>query len=339
MMKTYTVAVAGAMGAVGTEMLKNLESRNFPVGRIKPLDVGDNVGKELLFRGEAVKVEQSCPEAFAGVDIALFAVGAGVSRTLAPAAVERGAVVIDNSSQWRMTEGVPLVVPEVNPQDLRTHKGIIAILFSATTTTVVSTLPLHDAVTVKRIIASTYQAVSGAGAPGLAELREQTGQILRGEPISPQVFPHQIAFNVIPHIDVFEDNGYTFEEMKMLNEGRKILGCPDLRVNCTCVRVPVFRSHSESITIETEKPITPDQARSILSGAPGVKVVDDPAKLEYPMPADTSNQDLVYVGRIRRDISTDANALTFWCCGDQVRKGAAVNAIQIAEKMIEMQLI
>ena len=339
MMKTYTVAVAGAMGAVGTEMLKNLESRNFPVGRIKSLDVGDNVGKELLFRGEAVKVEQSCPEAFAGVDIALFAVGANVSKFLAPAAVEKGAVVIDNSSQWRMTEGVPLVVPEVNPQDLRTHKGIIANPNCSTIIAMVPIKPLHDAVTVKRIIASTYQAVSGAGAPGLTELREQTGQILRGEPISPQVFPPQIAFNVIPHIDVFEDNGYTFEEMKMLNEGRKILGCPDLRVNCTCVRVPVFRSHSESITIETEKPITPDQARSILSGAPGVKVVDDPAKLEYPMPADTSNQDLVYVGRIRRDISTDANALTFWCCGDQVRKGAAVNAIQIAEKMIEMQLI
>lgn len=339
MMKTYTVAVAGAMGAVGTEMLKNLESRNFPVGRIKPLDVGDNVGREILFKGQPVKVQQSCEEAFAGVDIALFAVGANVSKFLAPAAVEKGAVVIDNSSQWRMTEGVPLVVPEVNPQDLKLHKGIIANPNCSTIIAMVPIKPLHDAAVVKRVIATTFQAVSGAGLPGLGELREQAGQILRGEPISPKVFPHQIAFNVIPHIDVFEDNGYTYEEMKMFNEGRKILGCPDLMVNCTCVRVPVFRSHSESITIETEKPITPDQARSILSGAPGVKVVDDPAKLEYPMPADTSNQDLVYVGRIRRDISTDANALTFWCCGDQVRKGAAVNAIQIAEKMIEMQLI
>lgn len=338
-MKKYTVAVVGAMGAVGTEMIKILGQRDFPIERLKPLDIPANVGKEIMFKGEAVKVEESCAGAFKDVDIALFAVGANVSEKLAPMAVEEGAIVIDNSSQWRMTEGVPLVIPEVNPEALRTHKGIIANPNCATIIALVPLKPLHDFAGIERIIASTYQAVSGAGIAGFAELREQVGQMLNNEPVDPKVFAYPIAFNLIPQIDVFEENDYTHEEMKMFNEGRKILGKPDLMVNCTCVRVPVFRSHSESITIETERPITPDQAREVLAKAPGVKLVDDPAKLQYPMPLDTSDQDLVYVGRIRDDISSTGNSLTLWCCGDQIRKGAALNAIQIAEKMIEMELL
>lgn len=338
-MKKYTVAVVGAMGAVGTEMIKILGQRDFPVERLKPLDVAANVGREVMFKGEMVKVEESCKGAFKDVDIALFAVGANVSEKLAPMAVEEGATVIDNSSCWRMTEGVPLVVPEVNPEDLKQHKGIIANPNCATIIGLVPIKPLHDFAGVKRIIASTYQAVSGAGIAGFAELREQVSQFLKDEPVNPRVFAYPIAFNLIPQIDVFEDNGYTHEEMKMFNEGRKILGKPDLMVNCTCVRVPVFRSHSESITIETERPITPEQARELLSNAPGIKLVDDPANLKYPMPLDTSDQDLIYVGRIRNDISSEGNSLTFWCCGDQIRKGAALNAIQIAEKMIEMKLL
>ncbi len=338
-MKQYLLAVAGALGAVGREMLRALEERNFPIRELRLLDVGENVGKEVLFRGKTVTVEESRPEAFEGVDIALFAVGDGVSRMLAPEAVKRGCLVIDNSSAWRMDEGTPLVVPEVNPEALRHHHGIIANPNCSTIIAMVPLKPLYDAVGIKRIIASTYQAVSGAGIAGIGELKEQTLQVLNQEAIAPQVFAHQIAFNLIPHIDFFEENAYTNEEMKMFREGRKILSDPELMVNCTCVRVPVFRSHSESITIETEKPITPDEARAILAKAPGVKVVDDPAEKLYPMPADTSDQDLIFVGRIREDISSDKPGLTFWCCGDQIRKGAAVNAVQIAEKMVEMELI
>ena len=338
-MKQYLLAVAGALGAVGREMMRALEERNFPIRKLRLLDVGENVGKEVLFRGETITVEESRPEAFDGVDIALFAVGDGVSKMLAPEAVKRGCLVIDNSSAWRMDEGTPLVVPEVNPEALRHHHGIIANPNCSTIIAMVPLKPLYDAVGIKRIIASTYQAVSGAGIAGIGELKEQTLQVLNQEAISPQVFAYQIAFNLIPHIDFFEENAYTHEEMKMFREGRKILSDPELMVNCTCVRVPVFRSHSESITIETEKPITPDEARAILAKAPGVKVVDDPAEKQYPMPADTSDQDLIYVGRIREDISSDKPGLTFWCCGDQIRKGAAVNAVQIAEKMVEMELI
>ncbi|HWP50849.1 MAG TPA: aspartate-semialdehyde dehydrogenase [Clostridia bacterium] len=338
-MKEYCVAVVGAMGAVGQEMLKTLERRNFPVKELKPLDVAENVGKEIIFRGQTVRVEESKESAFDGVDIALFAVADAVSKKLAPAAVKAGCIVIDNSSAWRLTEGVPLVVPEVNPEALRQHEGIIANPNCSTIIAMVPIKPLHDFAGVNRIIASTYQAVSGAGAAGLSELALQAQQVLGGEPISPKTFAHQIAFNLIPHIDYFEDNAYSHEEMKMVNEGRKILGCPDLMVNCTCVRVPVFRSHSESITIETERPITPDQARELLSKAPGVKVVDGPLHNSYPMPKDTSEQDLVYVGRIREDISSTGNGLTFWCCGDQIRKGAAVNAVQIAETMRSMEVI
>ena len=338
-MKSYSLAIAGALGAVGREMKRALEERDFPIRELRLLDVGENVGKEVPFRGEMLRVLESVPEAFEGVDIALFAVGDSVSRFLAPEAVKRGCLVIDNSAAWRMDEGTPLVVPEVNPEALRQHHGIIANPNCSTIIAMVPLKPLHDKVRIKRIIASTYQAVSGAGIAGIGELKDQTGEVLRDEPIHPAVFAHQIAFNLIPHIDYFEDNAYTHEEMKMFREGRKILSCPDLMVNCTCVRVPVFRSHSESITIETEKPITPDEARALLKNAPGVRLVDDPASATYPMPVDTSEQDLIYVGRIREDISSDGPGLTFWCCGDQIRKGAAVNAVQIAEKMAEMGLI
>ncbi len=338
-MKEYTVAVAGALGAVGSEMIKILEERNFPVKKLKPLGSSSNTGREVSFKGESIPVEPSGAGSFKDVDITLFAVGNSVSETLAPQAVKEGALVIDNSSCWRMTEGVPLVVPEVNPEMIRRHKGIIANPNCSTIIAVVPLKPLHDYAGLKRVVASTYQAVSGAGRDGITELHDQTLQILNNEPISPKVFAHQIAFNLIPHIDYFEENAYTHEEMKMLREGRKILDLPDLMVNCTCVRVPVFRSHSESITIETERPLSPEKARKLLAGAPGVKVVDDPAALSYPMPQDTSNQDLIFVGRIRDDISFTGNSLSFWCCGDQIRKGAALNAVQIAEKAIEMGVL
>lgn len=338
-MKKYCVAVVGAMGAVGQEMLKTLERRNFPVKELKLFDTTENAGKEIPFGGQSIRVAECTESAFNGVDIALFAVSDAVSKKLAPAAVNAGCIVIDNSSAWRLTEGVPLVVPEVNPEALRQHNGIIANPNCSTIIAMVPIKPLHDYAGVKRIIASTYQAVSGAGVAGLTELGLQARQVLDDKPIAPNAFAHQIAFNLIPHIDYFEDNAYSHEEMKMFREGRKILGCPDLMVNCTCARVPVFRSHSESITIETERPITPDQARELLTNAPGVKVVDDPVHNIYPMPKDTSEQDLVYVGRIRKDISNTGNGLTFWCCGDQIRKGAALNAVQIAETMQLMEVI
>ncbi len=338
-MKEYTVAIVGALGAVGSEMKKALEERSLPVKKLKLLDIQENVGKKIAFKGEELEVELSCGEAFEGVDIAFFAVSDKVSRILAPEAVKRGCLVIDNSSAWRMDENTPLVVPEVNPEALKDHHGIIANPNCSTIIAMVPLKPLHDFAGLKRVIASTYQAVSGAGIAGLEELRTQTAQVLAGEPIEPKAFAHQIAFNLIPHIDYFEDNAYSHEEMKMLREGRKILGLPDLKVACTCVRVPVFRSHSEAITIETERPITPEQAKEILAKAPGVKLVDDIAGNCYPMPIDTSDQDLIFTGRIREDISGSGNGLTFWCCGDQIRKGAAVNAVQIAEKMAEMGLI
>ena len=337
-MKEYRIAVVGAMGAVGREMLKTLAQRRFPASEVIALDIASNAGKTVPFGNGELTVRETKLEEFKGIDAALFAVGDAVSRELAPQVAAAGCVVIDNSSAWRMDPNVPLVVPECNPEDLRWNKGIIANPNCSTIIAMVPIKPLHDYAGVKRIIASTYQAVSGAGILGLSELSEQTQQVLDGQPIQPKVFQHQIAFNLIPHIDYFEDNGYTHEEMKMFREGRKILGVPDLMVNCTCVRVPVFRSHSESITIETERELTPEKARELLEGAPGVKLFDDPTKNEYPMPVDTSNGDLVWVGRIRKDISAP-NSLTFWCAGDQIRKGAALNAVQIAETMDKMGIL
>ena len=293
MKKEYIVAVAGAMGAVGQEMIKTLESSALPVKKLRPLDVGGNVGKSILFRGESAEVELSCADAFEGVDIAFFAVENEVSKRLAPEAVKHGTVVIDNSSAWRMDENTPLVIPEVNSEALREHHGIIATPNCATIIALVPLKPLDDYAGIKRIIASTYQAASGAGSAGMKEMHDQTKELLAGGTASPKAFVHQIAFNVIPHIDYFEENAYTHEEMKMLHESRKILHKPELMVNCTCVRVPVYRSHSESITIETECPITPEKARELLAAAPGVKLVDDPGHAVYPMPIDTTGQGLI----------------------------------------------
>jgi aspartate-semialdehyde dehydrogenase len=326
------------MGAVGSEMLKTLAQRKFPAAEVKALDIAANAGKKVPFGDGELTVRETAIDEFRGVDAALFAVGDAVSRELAPQVAAVGCKVIDNSSAWRMDPNVPLVVPECNPEDLRWNKGIIANPNCSTIIAMVPLKPLHDYAGLKRIVASTYQAVSGAGILGLSELSEQTRQVLDGQPIQPKVFQHQIAFNLIPHIDYFEDNGYTHEEMKMFREGRKILGIPNLMVNCTCVRVPVYRSHSESITIETERELTPEKARELLAAAPGVKLFDDPSKNEYPMPVDTSNGDLIWVGRIRKDISAP-NSLTFWCAGDQIRKGAALNAVQIAETMARMNIL
>ena len=318
--------------------MKILAQREFPACEVKALDVAANAGKKVLFGNGELTVRETAIDEFRGVDAALFAVGDAVSRELAPQVAAVGCKVIDNSSVWRMDPNVPLVVPECNPEDLRWNKGIIANPNCSTIIAMVPLKPLHDYAGLKRIIASTYQAVSGAGILGLSELSNQTRDVLDGKPAQPKVFQHQIAFNLIPHIDYFEDNGYTHEEMKMFREGRKILGIPNLMVNCTCVRVPVFRSHSEAITIETERELTPEKARELLANAPGVKLFDDPSKNEYPMPVDTSNGDLIWVGRIRTDISAP-NSLTFWCAGDQIRKGAALNAVQIAETMAKMDIL
>lgn len=330
-MSAYTIGVVGALGVVGGTMLEVLEQRKFPIRELIPLDARENEGKEISFMGEKLRVREAKKGAFAEMDAALFAVGAEASLALAPAAVSEGCVVVDNSSAFRMEKDVPLVVPEVNPGAVLRHKGIIANPNCSTVIALLPIKPLHDYAGVKRVIASTYQAVSGAGIAGLRELEAQTRDVLEGRAPEPKAFAHRIAFNLIPHIDFFEDNAYTHEEMKLVRESRKILDAPELMVNCTCVRVPVYCSHSESITIETERELTPEKARELLAKAPGVRVADDPARLLYPMPVDTSGQDLVFVGRIRRDISTDRPSLSFWCCGDQLRKGAATNAVQILE--------
>ena len=337
-MKKYKIAVVGAMGAVGTEMLNNLSQRNFPLEEVVALDIAANAGKKVKFGDQELTVRETKIEEFEGVNAALFAVGDAVSKEWAPRVAETGCIVIDNSSAWRMDPEVPLVIPECNPEDLRWHKGIIANPNCSTIIALMAIKPLHDYANVKRITATTFQAVSGAGINGLNELSAQVKDILDGREVEPKVFQHQIAFNIIPHIDYFEENDYTHEEMKMFREGRKILHAPDLMVNCTCARVPVFRSHSESITIETEKELTPEKARELLGVASGVKVYDDPSKNEYPMPVDTSGGDLVWVGRIRKDISAP-NSLAFWCAGDQIRKGAAQNAVQIAETLDKMGLL
>jgi len=325
-----TVAIVGATGAVGQEMLKVLEQRNFPVKELICLAAPEEAGTKLQFKGETLTVEATSAQAFKKADVALFAVASEISQKLAPLARENDCVVIDNSYAFRLVEGVPLVVPEVNPEDLNDHKGIIANPNCSTIIMVVAINPIHQAVGLKRVVVSTYQAVSGAGKAGLDELLEHTNNYLNGKESNPQVFQYPIAFNLIPQIDVFVDDDYTKEEMKMVWETRKIMHLPELKVAATTVRVPVFRSHSESINIETEKLITPSEARKILSQAPGVIVKDDPANKIYPMPLYCSDTDEVYVGRIRKDISTE-KGLAMWVVADQIRKGAATNAIQIAE--------
>ncbi|MDY5003895.1 MAG: aspartate-semialdehyde dehydrogenase [Atopobiaceae bacterium] len=332
------VAILGATGVVGTQMRQCLEERNFPVSELVPLASAKSAGKTLKFKGEEVEVKEAKPEAFDGVDIVLGAAGDGIAKALLPEAAARGAVCVDNSHAFRLDPDVPLVVPEINPEDIQNHpRSIIANPNCATIIGLVPTYPLHKAAGLKRMIVSTYQAASGAGMPGLTELTRELKVLAEGGEVGDtSPFAYQLAMNLIPQIGSFKDEGYTSEEWKMQNEGRKIMHLPEVRVNCTCVRVPIMRSHSESITLEFENPLSPDEAREILSTAPGVKVVDDPANLRYPMPLDTSDQDLVFVGRIRRDLSAadGVNGLTFFCCGDQIRKGAATNAVQIAEYLV-----
>lgn len=332
-----SIGILGATGVVGTEMCKVLEERNVPCTSLRLLADRADAGKKVVFRGKELVVEEACDNSFDGLDILLVAVSDTVSRRFSPVAAAKGAVVIDNSSAYRLDKDVPLVVPEVNPEDILQHKGIIANPNCSTIIALVAVQALHRVHPIKRMIVSTYQAVSGAGINGLRELEAQAADYALGRPISEsKVFQHQIAFNLIPHIDAFQDNGYTKEELKMLNEGRKIFHKPDLDITCTCVRVPVFRSHSESIYVEFFEKVSVQEARELIGAAAGTKLVDEPDKNAYPMPLDTSNQDLVYVGRIRNDLSEE-NALNLWCCGDQIRKGAATNAVQIAELVIKQK--
>ena len=331
MSKKLHVAVAGATGAVGTEMLRCLEQRDFPASEITLLASARSAGKLLPFKGGELEVKELTPDSFEGVDVALFSAGSGISKNFGPHAVAAGAVVIDNSSAFRMDENVPLVVPEVNPGDVENHEGIIANPNCTTIISLVGLNPLHQAFGgVKNIIASSYQAVSGSGAQGMQELEQQVAALVEGSPIEKNVYPHQIAFNVIPHVDVFQDNGYTKEEMKMHFEGRKILHSEQLTASVTCVRVPVYRSHAVAITAEFNNTCSVEEAREAIEAAPGVQLVDDRLAALYPTPLDSTNGDDCLVGRIREDLVFE-NGLTFWVVGDQVRKGAALNAVQIAE--------
>ena len=333
-MKQYTVAVLGATGAVGQEMIKILQERNFPVGKLKPLASARSAGKTLKFRGEDVVIEEARDEAFQGVDIVLGAAENDIAKKFAPAIVKAGAVFVDNSSAFRLDPNVPLIVPEINPEDVKNHHGIISNPNCSTIITVTAVNALNALSPIRTMTASTYQAVSGAGAGGPIELMNEVEALSKGETYAPKVFSHQIAFNLIPQIGGEQFEGYTSEEMKMQNEGRKIMHLPDLKVSCTCVRVPVVRSHSISVSLHFDRPISVREAREAISKAPGCRLVDDLAKKEYPMPLDTSDQDIVFVGRIRPDL-TDPNGLCLWCCGDQVRKGAATNAVQIAELLVK----
>jgi len=348
--KRVTVAVVGATGAVGTEILRVLQERNFPVGKLRLLASERSAGKRLAYNGSTHKVERLQARSFEGVDVALFSAGAGRSLEFGPEAVKRGAVVVDNSSAFRMTDGVPLVVPEINPHALKGHQGLIANPNCSTIILLVALKPLHDAARIKRIIVATYQSVSGAGAKAMYQLYAEGQRVLKQismspkgwsvdaklakpDPKAPRILPSQIAFNLIPQVDVFLDNRSTKEEMKMVQETRKILEAPDMAVSATCIRVPIFVAHSEAVWVETEQPLSVEQARRLLSKAPGVKLVDDPSKFAYPMPVDAAGQDDVLVGRIRKDESVK-HGLALWVSGDNLRKGAATNAIQIAELLL-----
>ena len=332
-MKTYTVAILGATGAVGQEMMKILEERDFPVGKLIPLASKRSAGKTVTFKGEEIVIQEANKNAFEGVDIVLGAAENAIAETFALDIIRAGAVFVDNSSAFRLDPDVPLVVPEVNPQDVKKHHGIISNPNCSTIITVTAVNALNAIAPIQTMTASTYQAVSGAGAGGPVELMEEVEALRNGESYEPKVFSHQIAYNLIPQIGGEQFYGYTSEEMKLMMEGRKIMHLPELRVSCTCVRVPVVRSHSISVSLHFEKPVSVEEARAAIAKAPGCKLVDDLKNKQYPMPLDTSGQDIVYVGRIRPDL-TDDNGLCLWCCGDQVRKGAATNAIQIAELVI-----
>ncbi len=333
-MKTYTVAVLGATGAVGQEMMKILAERDFPVGKLIPLASARSAGKTLKFRGEDVTIQEACETAFQGVDIVLGAAENDIAEKFAPAIVKAGAVFVDNSSAFRLDPRVPLVVPEVNPEDVKNHSGIISNPNCSTIITVTAVNALNQLSPIRAMTASTYQAVSGAGAGGPIELMGEIKALAHGESYEPRVFSHQIAYNLIPQIGGEQFEGYTSEEMKLQNEGRKIMHLPELKVSCTCIRVPVVRSHSISVSLHFEEKVTVEQVREVLATAPGVKLTDDLSKKLYPMPLDTTDQDLVFVGRIRPDL-TDDKGICLWCCGDQVRKGAATNAVQIAELLIK----
>lgn len=332
-MKKYNVAVVGATGAVGQELLKILKERQFPVGGLKLLATERSAGKKIEFNGVDYTVQATTADAFDGVDIALFA-GGSASKDFAREAAKRGAVVVDNSSAFRMEPDVPLVVPEVNPEDVKKHKGIIANPNCSTIIMVVALKPIYDAAGIKRVVVSTYQAVSGAGKEAIDELAAQVKSLSQGEDVTPQVFPYQIAYNLIPHIDVFSDFDYTKEEWKMVNETKKILHDDSINITATTVRVPIFRSHSESVNVETLNKISAQEVRGLLAKAPGVIVQDNPSEKLYPMPLFTSDKDEVFVGRIREDNSI-ANGINLWVVSDQLRKGAATNAVQIAELVAE----
>ncbi|MEW6052760.1 MAG: aspartate-semialdehyde dehydrogenase [Nitrospirota bacterium] len=331
----YIVAVVGATGAVGNEMIDTLQTRDFPVEKIRLFASERSEGRKLEYKGQDIPVEILKKESFKGVDIALFSAGAERSREWAPIAAESGCVVVDNSSQWRMDSAVPLVVPEVNPNDLKWHKGIIANPNCSTIQMVVVLKPIHDAARIKRVVVTTFQSVSGTGQKAIDELMQQTIDLMNFRGVTCTVYPHQIAFNVLPHIDKFLENGYTKEEMKMVNETKKILGDDSIRLTATTVRVPVFRGHSESLNIETERKLLPNEVRAILAEASGVIVYDAPEKNIYPIPIHVAGKDETYVGRIRVD-ETIENGINMWIVADNLRKGAALNAVQIAEKLTEM---
>jgi aspartate-semialdehyde dehydrogenase len=332
MSKNVHVAIVGATGAVGIELLKLLEKRKFPVGNLTLLASPRSAGKTLPFAGEEIPVQALGPDSFKGVNVALFSAGGSISKEYAPIAVKSGAVVVDNSSAFRMQADVPLVVPEINGGDIKKHSGIIANPNCTTAITLMALYPLHREFRVRRLIASSYQAVSGTGAQAIEELRQQVQAIAEGRPIEKKVYPHQIAFNVLPHVDSFLETGYTKEEMKMQNEGRRIMHHQTFKASVTCVRVPVYRAHSVAVNAEFEKPVSLDRARDVLSKAPGLDVVDQPSANEYPLPLNCAEQDNCQVGRLRYDCALD-NGLAFWVAGDQLLKGAALNAIQIAEQL------
>jgi len=337
-MREYRVAIVGATGLVGQEFIKVLEQHNFPMASISLLASDRSAGKKLFVNHQEVEVKETVPESFQEIDIALFSAGAEISRYFSPIAAQSGAVVIDNSAAFRMVPEVPLVVPEVNPEDIKQHRGIIANPNCSTIQIVVALYPLHKVNPIKRIIVDTYQAVSGTGSAAVDELTVQVRQVLDGQTTIPHVYPHQIAFNVLPEIDVFLDNGYTKEEWKMVEETRKIMHAEDIAISATCVRVPVFTGHSEAIHVEFSQPMSPEEARRILAQAPAVRILDDPAISLYPQPWSTAGSDEVFVGRIRRDTS-HTHGLAMWVVADNLRKGAALNAVQIAEEMVKRNWI
>jgi aspartate-semialdehyde dehydrogenase len=333
--RPLTVAVVGATGVVGRTMIQVLSEREFPVGELRPLASGRSAGRTVSLDGRTYEIEKAVPEAFDGVDIALFSAGADVSRELAPQAAARGATVIDNSSAWRMDANVPLVVSQVNPDDLAWHEGIVANPNCSTMQLAPVLMALRDSVGIERVVVDTYQSVSGTGADAIAELEDQVRAHVEGRPKTASVYPHPIAFNALPEIDTFLDNGYTKEEWKVVTESRKILHLPDLRISCTAVRIPVFVSHSEAVHVETRDPLTPERARRLFEAVPGVLVRDDPASHDYPLATEAAGRDEIFVGRVRTDSSIpDGRGIAFWVVSDNVRKGAATNAVELAELLV-----